>query len=320
MQSIDVTIKYMQPEDFITVYHTSPLEKPPHLFPVTQSVDSFLGGKKATANMHVGTIEAALHRKMNMTDQISYDNFLPRPSTEASQTYIHAYRMPKSLIDTSQEYLDNANLLDSERAGRLTVQEFDNDPNLKKILPYTNVKEDIGSTSYLIPKSSIGSEVEFLGSSPLGDEPFELAEQRVLKAAGIDNFYDWDGTLMAGDKKLTGSEALNELRQRAIADLRSQDLGASIQLTKRESYWPGLYPPAATEEIGSTKPIQGVISSNPIESIEEGLEKIIARTNASKNLLSAAREASAAVAGGINQSGTLRAAAAAATILKKKIN
>jgi len=95
-----------------------------------------------------------------------------------------------------------------------------------------------------------------LGSSRLGDEPFELAEQRVLKAAGIDNFYDWDGTLTVGNQKLTGSEALRELKQRAIADLKSQNLGDSIQLTKRESYWPGLYPPAATEKVGSTKPIQ----------------------------------------------------------------
>lgn len=307
-------------EDFITVYHTSPLEKPPHLFPVTQSVESFLGGKKPTANMHAGTIEAALHRKMNMTDKISYHHLLPRPSTEAKQAYLHAYRIPKSLVDTSQEYFDNANLLDSERSEKLTVQQFDNDPNLKKILPYTNVKEDIGSTSYLIPKNFVESEVEFLGSSRLGDEPFELAEQRVLKAAGIDNFYDWDGTLTVGNEKLTGSEALNELRERAIADLRSQNLGDSIQLTKRESYWPGLYPPAATEKVGSAKPIQGTISNTPIESVEEGLEKIVARTNSSKNLLSAAREASAAVAGGVNQSGALRTAAAAVTILKKKIN
>lgn len=271
-------------EDFITVYHSSPLEKPPHLFPVTQSLENFLGGKRATANMHVGTIEAALHRKMSMTDQISYHHFLPRPSTEASQTYIHAYRVPKSLIDTSQEYLDNANLSDSERVEKLTVQEFDNDPNLKKILPYTNVKEDIGSTSYLIPKNivdelklpGLGESVEFLGSSIISDEPFELAEQRVLKAAGIDNYYDWDGTLMVEydhyNIRLTGSEAIHELRERAIADLRSQNLGASIQLTKRESYWPGLYPPAATEEIGSAKPMQAaLVSDTAAETIEEAV-------------------------------------------------
>jgi len=83
----------MAAEDFITVYHTSPLEKPPHLFPVTQSVENFLGGKTPYHNMHAGTIEAALHRSA---------------STEARQTYLHAYRMPKSLVDTSLEYFDNA--------------------------------------------------------------------------------------------------------------------------------------------------------------------------------------------------------------------
>ena len=58
-----------------------------------------------------------------------------------------------------------------------------------------------------------------------------------------------------------------------------------------------------------------IASSVAIETVEEGIGKVVKRSGSSSRLLSAAAEASAAVAGGKGKSGLLRATAAAATIL-----
>ena len=58
-----------------------------------------------------------------------------------------------------------------------------------------------------------------------------------------------------------------------------------------------------------------IASSVAVETVEEGIGKVVQRSGSSSRLLGAAAEASAAVAGGSGKSGLLRATAAAATIL-----
>ena len=69
-----------------------------------------------------------------------------------------------------------------------------------------------------------------------------------------------------------------------------------------------------------TAAIAARVSSRTIpETIEEGLEKVVQRSGASSRLLGAATDASAAVAGGMNNSGALRSAGTALTILKGRL-
>jgi len=62
-----------------------------------------------------------------------------------------------------------------------------------------------------------------------------------------------------------------------------------------------------------------IASSVAMETVEEGTSKVVQRSGATSRLLGAASEASAAVAGGAAKSGLLRNAAAAATILGKRL-
>lgn len=62
-----------------------------------------------------------------------------------------------------------------------------------------------------------------------------------------------------------------------------------------------------------------IASSVAIETVEEGASKVVQRSGATSRLLGAASEASAAVAGGAAKSGLLRDAAAAVTILGKRL-
>jgi hypothetical protein len=269
-------------------------------------------GNMPTANMHTGTIEAALHRIMGITND-SFDRLLP--STAGS--YIHSYRVPKSIIDTSTEYLDEAGI--EGTLPKNTVQNFNNQEDLKKALPYVNAKEDIGSTSYLLPKKMVGQEIQFMGTAQISDDIFMAAEQRVLKEAGISNFANWDGTIKKGDKTISGSDAVRELKSRALDDIRQKNLSESLVFSQKETYWPGIHPPQQEQIINKT-PRAVISNSKAIESVEDNLTKVVAKNSQTKGLLNAARQASAAVAGGIAESDTLRVAAAAATILKKRID
>jgi hypothetical protein len=62
-----------------------------------------------------------------------------------------------------------------------------------------------------------------------------------------------------------------------------------------------------------------IASSVAIETVEEGTSNFVQRSGATSRLLGAASEASAAVAGGAAKSGLLRNAAAAVTILGKRL-
>ena len=268
-----------------------------------------------TANMHTGTIEAASHRIMGITDA-SFDRLLP--STAGS--YIHSYRVPKSIIDTSTEYLDEAGI--EGAVPRNVVQNFNNQEDLKRALPYVNAKEDIGSTSYLLPKKMVGQEIQFMGTAQIPDDIFMAAEQRVLKEAGITDFANWDGTIKKGDKTISGSDSLRELKLRALDDIGQKNLSESLVFSNGS--------PVETKMIAGAPrrmPIQSataatqarIASSVAIETVEEGASKVVQRSGATSRLLGAASEASAAVAGGAAKSGLLRDAAAAVTILGKRL-
>lgn len=62
-----------------------------------------------------------------------------------------------------------------------------------------------------------------------------------------------------------------------------------------------------------------IASSVAMETVEENVSRVVQRSGATSRLLGAATEASAHVAGGSTESGLLRKAAAAATILGKRI-
>lgn len=69
-----------------------------------------------------------------------------------------------------------------------------------------------------------------------------------------------------------------------------------------------------------TTAIAARVSSRAIpETIEESLEKVVQRSGASSRLLGAATDASAAVAGGMNNSGALRGAGTALTVLRSRL-
>lgn len=255
-------------DDFITVYHSSPLEKPPHLFPRTENAEKFMGNMP-TANMHAGTMESALHRVMGT----GLDNNPNRLLPSIENSYIHSYRVPKSIIDISTEYLDEAGIEGNLPAN--TVQNFNNQENLKKVLPYINAKEDIGSTSYLLPKKMIGQEIQFIGTAQISDDVFIAAEQNVLKKAGITSLADWDGTIKNGDKTISGSDAFRELKSRALDDIRQQDLSKSLVFSQKETYWPGIHPEILSDV---SSPTSISTRSNRIPAIALDLDKTIFKT------------------------------------------
>jgi hypothetical protein len=91
---------------------------------------------------------------------------------------------------------------------------------------------------------------------------------------------------------------------------------AAGQVPIREIYGDQAYKVAFGAE-EDTAAIAARVSSRTIpETIEEGLEKVVQRSGASSRLLGAATEASAAVAGGMNNSGALRGAGTALTVLR----
>jgi hypothetical protein len=91
---------------------------------------------------------------------------------------------------------------------------------------------------------------------------------------------------------------------------------AAGQVPIREIYGDQAYKVAFGAE-EDTAAIAARVSSRTIpETIEEGLEKVVQRSGASSKLLGAATEASAAVAGGMNNSGALRGAGTALTVLR----
>lgn len=94
---------------------------------------------------------------------------------------------------------------------------------------------------------------------------------------------------------------------------------AAGQVPVREIYGDQAYKIAFGAE-EDTAAIAARVSSRTIpETIEEGLEKVVQRSGASSRLLGAATDASAAVAGGMNNSGALRSAGTALTILKGRL-
>jgi hypothetical protein len=91
---------------------------------------------------------------------------------------------------------------------------------------------------------------------------------------------------------------------------------AAGQVPIREIYGETAYKMSFGAE-EDTAAIAARVSSRTIpETIEEGLEKVVQRSGASSRLLGAATEASAAVAGGMNNSGALRGAGTALTVLR----
>ena len=111
------------------------------------------------------------------------------------------------------------------------------------------------------------------------------------------------------DKKLVSPNLSSVREQKASSNIDLQKLGKKVDVktATRQTATP------RRSAMGAR-----VSYSAAMETVGDNIENVLGRSRANRGLLSAATDASAAVAGGVEKSNALRIAGAAATILRKK--
>jgi len=114
-------------------------------------------------NVHMGTETAAVSRQET---RVGWDSEADIPLWQRSA--IDRYEIVNPKVVSKRKFSDHADFMGPHRA----VQAFDDVATPKnKILKYNNRVEDVGSTSYLVPKSRVESgDVVYRGSKEFRDQ------------------------------------------------------------------------------------------------------------------------------------------------------
>lgn len=145
------------------VYHGTFSEHPPHMYDET---------------FHAGTMRA--------TDDRSADQIGAGEVEEPAIRQVHAYEISDTAPISKRVWSDpdiEMSIHKSEDAPPTVPEHKEN-----RIYPYTNVREDKGSTSYVIPSGFVGKHVKHLGVQFQGlhasDEDYDSVMNAIRSMSG----------------------------------------------------------------------------------------------------------------------------------------
>ena len=141
------------------VYHGTWSDEPPHVYGET---------------FHAGTMAA--------TEDRAADQMMGGEVEEPAIRRVHAYEISDSAPMSRRVWSDPD--IGSLRAGHDYEKTTPKVPEHKenRIYPYTNIREDRGSTSYVIPSSFVGKHVKHLGIQFQGFYGSDEQEKAMLNA------------------------------------------------------------------------------------------------------------------------------------------
>lgn len=152
------------------LFHASTSPTPPHK-----------QRKKNQPSFHVGTLKAAIDR-IHLGQFTDED--LGNVENPQVNAYMHVYetRVPK-----------DAHVYDDPSASGYTdyhdpdwdIENAIDETSVTEVTPYVNRHEDPGSTSYIIPKSSIRSKnAKYVGTMPFVARPEAYDDERIMSELG----------------------------------------------------------------------------------------------------------------------------------------